>query len=601
MQDIENTRHSFAHLLAAAVKRLYPKVKFGIGPAIENGFYYDFGDVKISDADLPKIEKEMIRIAKEGHEFRFEEWDAERAKEYFKEQNQPYKVELIDKFWRNPLLAKEGRGVVGMVYMGDAFLDLCRGGLATPKLHAKGGHVKNTKNLPLEAFKLTRIAGAYWRGDEKNAMLTRIYGVAFNTKKELGEYTKQQEEAEKRDHKKLGRELGLFTFSELVGPGLPLFTPKGAIIFRELQKFSENLKREIGFQEVHIPHLAKIDLYEISGHAKKFKDDIFYVRGKESEFILKPMNCPHHTQIYAFSPKSYRDLPVRFFETTATYRDEQTGELGGLTRVRSITMDDSHIFARENQIESEFDNIIKQIKKVITAFDIKDYTIRLSLRDEKNKKSYLGTDKIWKEAQGVMEKILKKNKINYFRAEGEAAFYGPKMDFMIKDSIGRQWQVSTIQLDLNMPERFKLEYTDEKSRTQRPVMIHSAFLGSIERFMGIMIEHYAGAFPFWLAPEQIWIVPVSEKFNKYAEKVANQIIGGSAPPRGVRPPYNLRVTLKTENETLGKKIRQGQLEKIPYLLIVGGKEEKSKKISVRSREKGDLGLSTVQKFIEMVK
>ena len=571
--SIENTRHSFAHLLAAAVKNLYPKVKFGIGPTIENGFYYDFDNVEIGEKDLPKIEKEVIKIAKMGYKFKKEEWDTEKAREYFKKDEATYKLELIDD------LEKEGEKKVGMVHMGEAFLDLCL-----------GGHVNNTKELPLDAFKLTRVAGAYWRGDEKNPMLTRVYGVAFETKKELEAYLTQQEEAEKRDHKKLGKELGLFTFSELIGSGLPLFTPKGTVIWNELQKFSEALKREAGYLNVHIPHITKPDLYKISGHLEKFKNDIFYVKGKSSEFILKPMNCPHHTQIYSSSMRSYKDLPVRFYETTTTYRDEQAGELAGLTRVRSITTDDSHSFAREDQIEQEFDALIKGVLKVVKAFELTDYKIRLSLRDEHNKKAYIGDDALWNKAQKQMEDMLKKNKINYERVEGEAAFYGPKMDFMIHDSLGRQWQISTIQLDLNMPARFGLEYIDKDGSKKTPVMIHSAFLGSLERFMGILIEHYAGAFPLWLAPEQIWIIPVSEKFNTYAVGVANTL-----------QKEDLRVVVRNENETLGKKIREGQLQKIPYLLIVGEKEEKSKKISVRDRAKGDLGLSTISEFIKNVK
>ncbi len=571
---IENIRHSFAHLLAAAVKRLYPNVKFGIGPAIENGFYYDFDCVEISEKDfLPKIEKEMIRIAKGAHEFRYEEWDAEKAREHFKKRGATYKLELIDELLAGTVPANK----VGVVYMGDEFLDLCH-----------GGHVKNTKDLPLDAFELTRVAGAYWRGSEKNKMLTRVYGIAFDTKKELDEYLKRQEEAQKRDHKKLGKELGLFTFSQLVGPGLPLFTPKGTVIWNELQKFTEALKREAGYLNVHIPHITKPDLYKVSGHLEKFKNDIFYVRGKDSELILKPMNCPHHTQIYASSPRSYRDLPVRFYETTSAYRDEQPGELSGLTRVRSITTDDSHSFARKDQIEQEFDALLKGVLKVVEKFELKNYKIRLSLRNEHNKNAYLGDDALWSNAQEQMENILRKSKINYESAEGEAAFYGPKMDFLINDSLGREWQISTIQLDLNMPSRFGLEYIDKDGSKKTPVMIHSAYLGSIERFMAIIIEHYAGAFPLWLAPEQIWIIPVSEKFNKYGEEVAQSL----------RP---LRVTLRGENETLGKKIREGQLQKIPYLIIVGEKEEKAQKISVRDRAKGDLGLSTVKEFAENVK
>ncbi len=570
---IENIRHSFAHLLAAAVKRFYPEAKFGIGPVIENGFYYDFGDVKIGEDDLLKIEKEMTKIVKEGHELKKEEWEAAKAREHFENEGATYKLELIQD------LEKEGEKKVGMVRMGDAFLDLCR-----------GGHVENTKDLPLDAFKLTRVAGAYWRGDEKNSMLTRIYGVAFETKKELDEYLIQQEEAERRDHKKLGKELGLFTFSELVGSGLPLFTPKGTVIWNELQKFTETLKREAGYVNVHIPHITKPDLYKVSGHLEKFKDDIFYVRGKDSELILKPMNCPHHTQIYASSMRSYKDLPIKFYETTTAYRDEQAGELGGLTRVRSITTDDSHSFAREDQIEQEFDLLLKGVLKVVKKFDLTNYKIRLSLRDESNRRAYLGDDSTWSNAQKQMEGMLKKGKMNYESVEGEAAFYGPKMDFLIDDSLGREWQISTIQLDLNMPSRFGLEYIDKDGSKKTPVMIHSAYLGSIERFMGIIIEHYAGAFPLWLAPEQIWIIPVSEKFDTYAENVAETLRA-----------CNLRVIVRTENETLGKKIREGQLQKIPYLLIVGEKEEKAGKIAVRARKKGDLGLSTVKEFVESVK
>lgn len=567
-KGIEDMRHSFAHLLAASVKQLYPDVKFGIGPTIENGFYYDFDNVEISENDLPKIQKGMKKIASQSHAFKKELWTKDRAKKHFKKEKQPYKLELINEL-------KSGK--VGMVHMGkDVFLDLCR-----------GGHVKNTKELPLDSFKLTRVAGAYWRGDEKQKMLTRIYGVAFNTPKELAEYQEQQKEAERRDHKRLGKELGLFTMSPLVGPGLPLFTPKGTTLFNELVKFSENLKREAGYENVRIPHIAKEDLYKTSGHLAKFSDDVFYVKGKSEQFILKPMNCPHHTQIYVASPHSYRDMPVRFFETTTAYRDELAGELGGLTRVRSITTDDSHSFAREDQIEEEFDRIIKGTQKVIKAFDIRDYKIRLSLRDEKNKGAYLGEDKIWKRAQKQMEEILKKHKVPYEKVEGEAAFYGPKMDFMINDSLGREWQISTIQLDLNTANRFGLTYTDEKGKHITPVIVHSAFLGSIERFMGIIIEHFAGAFPLWLAPEQIRIVSISEKFNSYANTVAKELRD-----------QNFRVSVDESDNSLGKKIREGQIQKIPYLLIVGEKEKKAKTVSVRSYKKGDIGSSTVSEFIK---
>lgn len=595
---IEHTRHSFAHLLAAAIKRLYSDVKFGIGPVIESGFYYDFKDVKIGEEDLPKIEKEMRKIAAQGHEFIQEEWETDRALEYFEKEEQPYKLELINELVAgNPLLTKEGQGVVekvGMVHMGDAFLDLC-----------KGGHVENAKDLPLDAFKLTRVAGAYWRGDEKKPMLTRVYGVAFETKKELEEYRKQQEEAKKRDHKKLGKELGLFTFSDLVGPGLPLFAPKGATIRNILRNFVEDLERKYGYREVWIPHLAKPELYKISGHLEKFKEDLFYVKGKEDQFILKPMNCPHHTQIYKSQMRSYKDLPVRYFETTTVYRDEQPGELGGLVRVRSITQDDGHCFLREDQITQEFEINLKIQQELAKAVDLKDYWIRLSLRDEKNKKAYLGDDETWQKAQQAMEDLLKKQRIKYESKEGEAAFYGPKMDFMARDSLGREWQFSTIQLDFNLPKRFELEYTAEDGSKKMPVMIHRAFMGSIERFLAMLIEHYAGAFPLWLAPEQIWIVPVSEKCNQYAASIEVKLLQAyrslTSIETSASPCAPLRIAVKTTNDTLGKKIREGQLQKIPYLIIVGEQEEKSQKISVRHRQKGSLGLSTVREFAENVK
>lgn len=606
--SLENIRHSFAHLLAAAVKRLYPETKFGIGPTIENGFYYDFDGITIGKEDLQKFEKEMAKIAKEGHEFKKEEWKADKAREHFKKENQPYKLELIDDLMDNPpanaeqaLQAGGGKGVVGMVHTGAVFLDLCR-----------GGHVSNTKDLPLDSFKLTRVAGAYWRGSEKNPMLTRVYGVAFHTKKELEDYAKQQEEAEKRDHKKLGKTLDLFTFSELVGPGLPLFTPKGTLVRNILKNFVENLERKHGYQEVWVPHLAKPELYKVSGHLEKFKNDLFYVTGSDpvtSGFILKPMNCPHHTQIYKSQMRSYRDLPVRYFETTTVYRDEQAGELGGLTRVRSITQDDGHCFLREDQIAQEFEITLKIQQELAKAVNLTDYWIRLSLRDEKNKGAYLGDDHIWQKAQKEIEDLLKKHTIKYESKEGEAAFYGPKMDFMAKDSLGREWQFSTIQLDFNLPKRFDLTYVAEDGSKKTPVMIHRAFMGSLERFMAMLIEHFAGAFPLWLAPEQIWILPVSEKYNTYAQIVAKSLQQEYSSPatpslrrRGEGGgSFELRIAVKGEDETLGKKIREGQLQKIPYLIIVGEREQTTGKISVRHCQKGDLGLSTVKDFVKNVR
>ncbi|OGZ58632.1 MAG: threonine--tRNA ligase [Candidatus Spechtbacteria bacterium RIFCSPHIGHO2_01_FULL_43_30] len=589
--EIENIRHSFAHLLAAAVKNLYPAVKFGIGPTIENGFYYDFDNIELSDKELPKIQKEMVKIARQGHEFKFEEWDANKSKEHFRKLNQPYKIELIENLVKEDP-AKNSK--VGMVHTGDALLDLCR-----------GGHVENTKDLPVNAFQLTRVAGAYWRGDEKRPMLTRVYGLAFNTKDELEKYLTLQKEAEKRDHKKLGKELGLFIFSELVGPGLPLFTPKGAKVRKILTDFVENLERQNGYEEVWIPHITKPDLYKTSGHLEKFKNDLFYINGspknpEQSEFILKPMNCPHHTQIYKSQMRSYKDLPVRFFETTTVYRNEQAGELGGLTRVRSITQDDGHVFMREDQIAQEFKAIIKIQQTLARAVNLKDYWIRLSLRDEKNKGAYIGDDKTWQNAQREMEQLLKDHAINYESKQGEAAFYGPKMDFIARDSIGREWQFSTIQLDFNLPERFGLEYVSEDGSKKTPIMMHRAFMGSVERFMAMLIEHYAGAFPLWLAPEQIWIVPVSEKFNDYAQKVSEMLEEEYGKNAAQETP-KLRLSIKSQNETLPKKIRAGQIQKVPYILIVGEREQNAQAIAVRDREKGDLGLSTIKEFVINVK
>ena len=572
---LELIRHDAAHVMAEAVQELYPGTQVTIGPVIENGFYYDFGNVQIGDEDLPRIEKRMRELAKQTLAFKKELWPALKATQYYKKEKQPFKLDLIKELSKKKKTLK-----VGMVHTGDAFLDLCR-----------GGHVKSTSELPLNAFKLTKVAGAYWRGKEENSMLTRIYGVAFKTEKELQEYLEQLVEAEKRDHRKLGQALGLFTFSELVGSGLPLFTPKGTVIRNVLSNFVENLERQHEYEQVWIPHITKPELYKISGHLEKFKDDLFYVKGKDSDFVLKPMNCPHHTQIYKSQLRSYRDLPVRYFETTTVYRDEQAGELGGLTRVRAFTQDDGHAFLREDQIANEIDINLRIQQELVKAVDIKEYWIRLSLRDEKNKKAYLGDDTTWKRAQREMEDILKKNRVSYVTAQGEAAFYGPKMDFMAKDSLGREWQFSTVQLDLNMAKRFGLEYTAENGAKKTPVMIHRAFMGSIERFMAMLIEHYAGAFPLWLAPEQVWIVPVSDKFAKYANEIKQGL-------QALMP--SLRIVIKNENETLGKKIREGEVQKIPYLAIVGEKEKAKKALSPRKRGKGDLGGMNINEFVKIV-
>jgi len=569
ISEVEKIRHSLAHLLAASVLELWPSTKIAIGPTVENGFYYDFDFAQsISDSDLEKIEKKMKQILSTWDKFeKITETKESAQARYAKNE---YKKELTQE------ITDKKEEITS--YKSGNFIDLCR-----------GGHVKSAKEIKPDSFKLTHVAGAYWRGDEKNPMLTRIYGVAFETKKELNEYLAQVEEAKKRDHKKLGKELGLFVNSELVGAGLPLFTPKGTVVWQELRKFSDNLKKEAGYLEVHIPHIAKPDLYKTSGHLEKFADDVFYVKGKDSEFIIKPMNCPHHTQIYASQIRSYRDMPIKYFETTTVYRDEKAGELGGLTRVRSITQDDSHAFAREDQVEEVFDVLIKGVLQVVKALKLDDYRIDLSLRDTKDKKSYLGDDATWERAQKEMKEILKKNKVKHEIAEGEAAFYGPKMDFVINDSLGREWQIATIQLDLNMPSLFGLQYIDKSGTKKTPIMVHSAFLGSIERFMGIIIEHFAGAFPIWLSPDQVWVVPVSDKFNTYGKKVMKQL-----------QEAGIRADICDASESLGKKIRNGETNKLPYLLIVGEKEKKAESVAVRSREKGDAGTTKIEKFIEKV-
>ncbi len=570
--EIENIRHSFAHLLAAAVQKFYPKVQLGIGPVIENGFYYDFGNIKLTETDLPRIEKEMRAIASQNFSFKKELWTSQKSTLHFKKLKQPFKLELI-----KDLKAQK----VGMVYTGDIFLDLCR-----------GGHVKNTKELPLEGFALTKVAGAYWRGDAKNPMLTRIYGVAFETKEELEKYTTMLREAEARDHKRLGRELGLFVFSEHVGPGLPLYTPKGTGILSQIKRYSQGLREKIGYQLVQTPQINKRTLFELSGHYEKYKDDMFHVRSNytQEEYFLKPMNCPQHTQIYASQQRSYKDLPVRFADFSLLYRDEKPGELNGLTRLRSFSQDDGHCFCAEDQIEEEFSRVLEVIEQAMKTYNL-SYWIRLSLRDEKNKKKYLGSDATWKKSQQLMRALLEKRNVNFKAVEGEAAFYGPKMDLMVQDSLGREWQLSTIQLDLNMPGRFNLEYTGMDGKKYTPVMIHSALVGSPERFFGMLIEHYAGAFPLWLAPEQIWVLPVSDKFLAYAKKIGATLM---------QKDKNLRVTVREENETLGKKIREGQMQKIPYLVIVGEKEEQQGTISVRDRQKGDLGQTTLEAFSAMI-
>jgi threonyl-tRNA synthetase len=561
---METKRHSLSHILAYAVQELYPGTKFGIGPAIENGFYYDFlFTTPLTPADLPKIEEKMRELIKKGFDFERKEISKKQAEELFADQ--PYKLELIAELPEDKIT----------IYKSGDFTDLCA-----------GPHVKSTKELPADGFKLNELAGAYWRGSEKNQMLTRIYGLAFATKKELDDYLKLQEEAAKRDHRILGKNLDLFVFSELVGPGLPLYTFKGTAVLEQIKNYINGIQKEIGYQEVQTPNMNRAELFKVSGHYDKYKDDMFKVAShySEEEYYLKPMNCPQHTQIYASKSRSYKDLPIRIADFANLYRDEKTGELSGLTRLRCFRQDDGHCFCMESQIKDEFKSVLSVIKKAMETFGM-DYKIRLSLWDESKPEKYLGDAKTWEKAQRTLEEILIENKIEYFKAVGEAAIYGPKMDLISKDSIGRDWQISTIQLDFIMPERFGLKYIDSDGKEKTPVMIHRAIVGSPERFFGILIEHYAGAFPFWLAPVQIRIIPISDKHNEYANKIKKEL-------------SDFRVEVDSENETMGKKIRNGELEKIPYLLVVGDKEIAANAVAIRERGKKEIETMQLDKFIE---
>lgn len=568
-ESLDQLRHSAAHLLAAAVLDLYPDAKPTIGPAIEGGFYYDFEFKKpISEADLPKIEKKMSELLPTWTKFAHKEVKESEAKEYFK--NNPYKLELVEEI--------VGKKEKITLYTCGGFTDLCR-----------GGHSENPAK-ELKAFKLLNLAGAYWRGSEKNAMLTRIYGTAFPTERDLTAHLAMLEEAKKRDHKKLGPELDLFTFSPLVGSGLPLWTPKGTLLRDILDSYVWELRKERGYDRVDIPHITKKDLYEKSGHWDKFKDELFRINTREGhEFAMKPMNCPHHTQIYDRKQWSYRELPQRYASTTKVYRDEQSGELAGLSRVRAITQDDAHVFCRKSQVEEEILKIWDIVTAFYGAFGF-ELQVRLSLHDPEHPEKYLGGEKTWKEAESMLRKIAKEKKVKPIEAPGEAAFYGPKVDFMGKDAIGREHQVATIQLDMNMPERFDLSCIDESGKPERIVMIHAAIMGSIERFLSVIIEHFAGAFPVWLSPVQVRILPVSDKFKKYADSTEKELRAAG-----------IRVELPDASETLGKRIRESEKSKIPYTLIVGEKEEKVGSVNVRKRgseKQEELGLS---EFIERLK
>ena len=548
-------RHSLSHIMASAVVKLWPDVKLGIGPAIDDGFYYDFdlGDTKISEDDFKKIEKEMRKIISAKLDFIKEEKSTEDALKWAKDNNQPYKLELIEELRDN--------GESAMFYTCGDFTDLC-----------SGPHVDNTKDVG--AFKLMRVAGAYWRGDEKNPQLQRIYGVAFETDAELDAYLVQLEEAKKRDHRKIGKEMELFVTSDLVGAGLPLFTPRGTILRDELAKFSNELRERYGFQKVWTPHITKKDLYEKSGHWAKFGEELFLVKSQETsdDFVIKPMNCPHHTRIYESQPRSFKELPVRYLETTTVYRDEKSGELGGLARVRSITQDDSHIFCKPDQIESEIHNLMTAARELYGTLGM-ELKLRLSYRDDSD--AYLGDADQWAGAQKQLKKAVDAVGMNYFEQDGEAAFYGPKIDFLATDAIGREHQVATVQLDFVQPARFELEYLDEDGQKKTPVMIHCALLGSIERFLSVFIEHTVGKFPVWLAPEQLRLIKVKD--DQKIDKLANDILA-FAKDTGVR------ATLDDSNNSVGKKIRNAEIAKVPYSVVLGEKEVESGKLSVRIRK-----------------
>ncbi|MFZ2983466.1 MAG: threonine--tRNA ligase, partial [Minisyncoccia bacterium] len=561
MASLEEKRHTLAHLLAAAVTDRYPHAKATIGPTIDNGFYYDFdfsGGTKPGEEELALLEEDMRALLPSWTDMRGTETSEQDAQDRFKAN--PFKLELIQD------IVSKGEKVT--LYTAGDFTDLCR-----------GGHAENpAKEIRADSFKLDRVAGAYWRGDEKNQMLTRIYGLAYDTKDELDAYLAQREEAKKRDHRKIAKEQGLLVFSDLVGSGMPMFTPKGNIIREAIINYSRELNTELGFGEVHTPNVNKGELFKISGHYDKYKEDMLTVHSQyvEDEMFLKPMNCPQHTQIYAAEPKSYRDLPVRFSDFAVLYRDERPGELSGLTRLRSFSQDDGHIFCREDQIESELTAVLSAIQKALATYRI-GYWVRLSLRDPEKKEKYIGEDAVWEKSEAIMRNLLTEKAMNFKEALGEAAFYGPKMDIMAVDAIGREWQISTIQLDLNMPGRFGLEYTAEDGTKKTPVMIHRALTGSPDRFMGVLIEHYAGAFPTWLSPVQVKILPVSEKHNAYAHEVADALTS-----------VGLRADIDDTNESLGKKIRASKMEKIPYVLVVGDAEIAAKTVSVESRDAGKL-------------
>ncbi len=582
-EELKSMRHSLAHIMAQAIQHLWPQAKFGVGPAIDNGFYYDIylDNGTISEADLPKIEEEMRKIAAANYPFERRDVSVEEAIDWAIKGDQIFKMELLNDLKRSGTtvaseLAGEKMGSVSdsdskvetvSLYSQGDYTDLCR-----------GGHVDSTGKIG--AFKLTKTAGAYWRGNENNPQMQRIYGVAFATQEELDEYLNRLEIAKQRDHRKLGKELDLYTTSPLVGIGLPLFTPRGTILRDIVAQYSNQLRQKFGFEKVWTPHITKKDLYETSGHWAKFGEELFLVKSQETsdEMALKPMNCPHHTQIFASRPRSYRDMPVRYLETTTDYRDEKTGELGGLNRVRSLTQDDSHIFCRTDQIEDEINNLLSAARELYGSINMK-LRVRLSYRDESD--SYLGDLSLWDSAQNQLKSAVEKVGLDYFEQEGEAAFYGPKIDFMATDAIGREHQVATVQLDFVQPQRFGLEYADADGNFTTPVMIHCALLGSVERFLSVFIEHTGGWFPFWAAPEQVRILTINDTVLEYVDKITT-ILSDITLMKPVR--YNdVRFTIDSRNESLGKKIREATSMKIPVQLIVGPKDMEANEVSVRTQ------------------
>jgi threonyl-tRNA synthetase len=572
VDKLEIKRHSLSHILAAAVLEMFPEAKFGFGPAVENGFYYDFELPRtLIPEDLPIIEEKMREIIKKNNAFEKKNIPIEEAKSHFQQLRQTYKLELLDD------LKKEGYKNA-TIYKIGSFVDLC-----------SGPHLESAGEINADSFKLTKLSGAYWKGDENNIMLQRIYGVAFNDKKSLKKYLKKIEEAAKRDHRKIGKEMDLFVFSDLVGSGLPLFTPKGTIIKEELQKYIESICRRYDFEKVITPHLANIKLFKTSGHADKFSDELFHVTSKNKQnFVIKPVQCPHQTQIYASRLRSYKDLPIRYMESEKQYRAEKPGEIGGLNRVIAITVEDGHSFCALDQVKQEIKNLVDNVKEFYGTFGLwGNQKVSLSVRDYQNPNKYIGDKKDWDKCENMLKEISDELGLNAEKQEGEAALYGPKIDFMFKDALGKEIQIPTIQLDFATPKRFGLTYIDKKGEKVNPVMIHRAILGSYERFMALLIEHYAGKFPVWIAPVQATILPVSEKFNEYAEKVKQQL-----------KEQDIRVELDLSDESLSKKIAGATSQKVPYMLIVGEKEEEGDLVAVRHREGKKQEVMKVEEFLE---